>query len=73
VRVTPPNQPNTEAAEFFVPVALTNLEAIAVKSACVVVATSIPGLYSPDHPLMTAALKVERDWREARDKALADA
>ena len=68
------NQPNTEAPEFFVPVALTNLEAIAVKSACTAIALSHPGgPVGIDHPLMTAALKVERDWREARDKAVADA
>lgn len=57
--------------EFYVPIALTNLEAIAAKSACAAVATSGPvaGLLSPDHPLMSAALKIEQAWREARDKA----
>lgn len=54
-------------AEFiFVPIVLSDTEAIAAKSACAAIATSMPGLYSPDHPLMTAALKIERAWREAR-------
>jgi uncharacterized protein (DUF736 family) len=30
---------------------------------------SVAGLLSPDHPLMSAALKIEQAWREARDKA----
>ena len=56
-------------ADFFVPVALSNLEAIAVKSACMVVVTSAPHRSSPDHPLFSGALKIEEAYRLAKLKA----
>jgi hypothetical protein len=53
-------------SEFYVPVALTDLEAIAVKSACAAVVTSAPDALTPDRPLFTGMLRIEEAYREAR-------
>lgn len=59
-------------AEFFVPVALSDVEALAAKSACAAVAMSMPGgPVHRDHPLLTAALKIEDAYKEARSSARA--
>lgn len=52
---------------MFVPIVLTDIEAIAVKSACAAVVTSAPERLSPQHPLFTGMLKIEQAWRDARD------
>jgi hypothetical protein len=55
-----------EKRAFFVPVALSDIEAVAVKSACAVVVTSAPGPLPPSHPLFTGMLKIESAYREAK-------
>ncbi len=57
--------------EFFVPIALSDIEAIAVKSACAAVATSAPDRLGPDHPLFTGMLKIEYAYRDAQKAHLA--
>jgi hypothetical protein len=51
--------------ETFVPIVLTDTEAVAAAAACAAVATSgmVPEM-SPDHPLLSAALKIERARKE---------
>jgi hypothetical protein len=53
---------------FYVPVALDDLEAVAVKSAAAAVVTSMAGLVGLKHPLVTGMLKIEKAYQEARDK-----
>lgn len=58
-----------EAQPIFVPVALSELEAVAMEAAAAAMFTSAPVDLGVDHPLLTGALKV----RAAREKAKEDA